>query len=119
MCIRDRLYIKGFNIDELEKLNPINYGQKATGREFSDNHIILSEIFAKKYDYNTGDSIHIEIGGVDRVLTVWGISRPTGVFQHNPQSNSIAAVMPLDTLTSLYNRRGWVDTAYILSLIHI
>jgi len=108
------LYIKGFNIDELEKLNPINYGQKATGREFSDNHIILSEIFAKKYDYNTGDSIHIEIGGVDRVLTVWGISRPTGVFQHNPQSNSIAAVMPLDTLTSLYNRRGWVDTAYIV-----
>ena len=110
----EQLYIRGFDLEKLEKLNPVNYSQKARGRDFSGSHIILSEIFAKKYDYKTGDSIHIEIGGVNRILTVWGISRPTGVFQHNPQSDYITAVMPINTLTSLYNQRGLVDTAYLV-----
>ena len=110
----EQLYIKGFELEELEKLNPINYSQKAAGRDFLGNHIILSEVFAQKYDYNTGDSIHIEIGGVNRILTVWGISKPTGVFQHNPQADYITALMPMSTLTSLYNQRGLVDTAYVV-----
>lgn len=110
----EQLFIRGFELEELEKLNPVNYSQKATGKDFLGNYIILSEIFAEKYDYNTGDSIHLNIGGVNRILTVWGISRSTGVFQHNPQSDYITAVMPLNTLTSLYNQRGRVDTAYVV-----
>lgn len=110
----EKLHIKGFEIEELEKFNPVNYSQKAIGKDFIDNCIILSKLFADKYGYSVGDRISIEIGGVKKILTVWGISRPTGVFQHSPQSDSMMAVMPLDTLASLFNMRGKVHNAYVV-----
>ncbi len=110
----EKLYIKGFDLEELEKLNPVNYSQKAAGKDFIDNCIILSKLFADKYGYKVGDRIEIEIGGINKILTVWGISRPTGIFQHSPQSDSIMSVMPLDTLASMLNMRGKVHNAYVV-----
>lgn len=110
----EKLYIKGFEIEELEKFNPVNYSQKAIEKDFIDNCIILSKLFADKYGYNVGDRIDIEVGGVNKILTVWGISRPTGIFQHSPQSDSMMAVMPLDTLASTFNMRGKAHNAYVV-----
>lgn len=110
----EKLYIRGFNIEELEKFNPVNYSQKAVGREFKDNYIILSKLFADKYGYTVGDRIDIEVGGINKMLTVWGISRPTGIFQHSPQSDTMTALMPMDTIASLFNMRGRVHSAYVV-----
>lgn len=110
----EKLYIKGFDLEELERLNPVNYSQKAVGRDFTDNCIILSKIFADKHGYEVGDRIEIEIGGIKKILTVWGISRPTGIFQHSPQSDSMMAVMPVDTLASMFNMRGKVHNGYVV-----
>ncbi|ABR49218.1 protein of unknown function DUF214 [Alkaliphilus metalliredigens QYMF] len=110
----ENLRIRGFEMDELEQLNPIDFTQHAVGRDFQGNHIILSTLFAEKHGFAVGDRIDIEINGHNRMLTVWGISRPTGIFQHTPQSDTMMAVMPRDSLASLFDIRGRVQTAYVV-----
>jgi len=108
------MHLRGFDMQELEQLNPVNFSQYATGREFQGNHIILSSLFAEKHGFNVGDHIDIDINGSNRRLMIWGISRPTGIFQHSPQSDTMVALMPMDTLSSLLNIRGNVQTAYVV-----
>jgi len=110
----ENLIVRGFNMEELEKLNPVNFSQVAKNKDFEGNFIILSIIFADKYGYSVGDRIDIKINGRDKILTVYGISRPTGIFQHNPQSDTMTAVMPMDTIASLRNVRGRVQTAFVV-----
>ncbi|KAF5036376.1 FtsX-like permease family protein [anaerobic digester metagenome] len=110
----ENLIVRGFNIEELDKLNPVNFSQVARNKDFEGNFIILSKIFADKYGYSVGDRIDIKINGRDKILTVYGISRPTGVFQHNPQSDTMTAVMPMDTIASIRNVRGRVQTAFVV-----
>ncbi len=110
----ENLIVRGFNIDELDKLNPVNFSQVARNKDFEGNFIILSKIFADKYGYSVGDRIDIKINGRDKILTVYGISRPTGIFQHNPQSDTMTAVMPMDTIASIRNVRGRVQTAFVV-----
>lgn len=108
------MHLYGFKMEELEKLNPIDFRKHAVGRGFGGNHIILSTLFAEKYGFDVGDHIDIEIKGGNRRLVVWGIAKPTGIFQHNPRSDSVTAVMPQDTLASLLNIRGRINTAYVV-----
>lgn len=110
----ENLIVRGFNMEELEKLNPVNFSQVAKNKDFEGNFIILSKIFADMYGYSVGDRIDIKINGRDKILTVYGISRPTGIFQHNPQSDTMTAVMPMDTIASLCNIRGRVQTAFVV-----
>jgi len=65
-----RMHLRGFDMQELEQLNPVNFSQYATGREFQWNHIILSSLFAEKHGFNVGDHIDIEINGSNRRLMV-------------------------------------------------
>lgn len=110
----ENLHIRGFNLKELEEFNPVNFSEKAVGKAFEGNCIILSKLFADKYGFSVGDSINIEVNNKNRILIVWGISRPTGIFQHSPQSDTMTALMPIDTLSSFFNLRGRVQTAYVV-----
>lgn len=56
----------------------------------------------------------MEINGQNRKVIVWGIARPAGLFRFTPQSNSITAIMPLDTLGSLLDIKGKVQTGYVV-----
>ncbi|MEL7646653.1 MAG: FtsX-like permease family protein [Sedimentibacter sp.] len=110
----ETLIIRGFKEDELQKLNPVNFSQKAVGKPFEGNCIVLSQVFADKYGFKVGDRIDVEINGRVKILTVWGISRPTGLFQHNPQSDSMTSLMPMETLASFLNIKGRVLRAYVV-----
>nr|WP_300092756.1 FtsX-like permease family protein [Sedimentibacter sp.] len=110
----ENLIVRGFSMEELNKLNPVNFIQVAKNEDFEGNYIILSKIFADKYGYKVGDRIDIKINGRNKILTVYGISRPTGIFQHTPQSDTMTAVMPMDTVSSLLNVRGRVQSAFVV-----
>ncbi len=109
-----QLQIRGFRLDDLDVFNPVNFQQKAVGRPFAGNHIILNQRFADQYGFQTGDVINLEIMGSKRRLVVWGIARPTGVFQDSPQSETRTAVIPLDYASSLSGVQGSVSTAYVV-----
>ncbi len=109
-----RLHLRGFDLDELELLNPVQFSQRATGRAFSGNVVILSRLFAEQHEYETGDFIDIEIQGSTRRLLVWGIAQPTGLFRDSPQAETRTAVIPLETAAAFSGNRGAVNTAYII-----
>lgn len=110
----ENLFIRGFEMDELEEFNPINLNKYAVGKPFEGNHIILSSIFADDYGFEVGDSIDLEINGFNRKVIVWGIAKPTGLFRHSPQSNNITALMPRDTVGALRDIKGRVHTGYVV-----
>ncbi len=109
-----QLQIRGFKLEDLEAFNPILFQQKALGRDFAGNHIILSQRFADQYGFQTGDVIDLEIQGSDRRLVVWGIARPTGIFRDSPQAQTLTAVVPLGYAASLSGVQGSVNTAYVV-----
>lgn len=100
-----QLYLRGFQLEELDAFNPLVYREKATGRPFAGNHIILSQLFADQHGFQTGDQIQLEINGALRRLTVWGIARPTGLFRDSPQAETRTAIIPLDYAASLTGTR--------------
>lgn len=110
----ETLTLRGFDLKELEKFNPINLSKSAVGKAFEGNHIILSSIFADDYGFDVGDTIDLEINGESRKFIVWAIARPTGLFKYIPQSNTITAIMPIDTLASLFAIKGRVNTGYVV-----
>lgn len=109
-----QLHVRGFQLEDLEAFNPIVFQQKATGRPFAGNHIILSQLFADQYGFQTGDVIDLEIQGSIRRLLVWGIARPTGIFRDSPQSETRTALVPLDYAAKLFGVQGSVSTAYVV-----
>jgi putative ABC transport system permease protein len=109
-----QLHIRGFQLEELEQFNPVNFRQIAAGVPFEGNHIILSQLFADKYSFETGDVIHLEIEGALRRLVVWGIARPTGIFRDSPQSETRTAIVPLGYAASLAGSPGSVSTGYVV-----
>lgn len=110
----ETLTLRGFDLVELENLNPISFSKFAVGRPFEGYHVIISSIFADDYGFDVGDSIDLEINGKNRNLIIWGIARPTGFFKHIPQSNSMTAIMPIDSLGSLLDIKGRVNTGYVV-----
>ena len=110
----ETLTLRGFDLVELENLNPISFSKFAVGRPFEGYHVIISSIFADDYGFDVGDSIDLEINGKNRNLIIWGIARPTGLFKHIPQSNSMTAIMPIDSLGSLLDIKGRVNTGYVV-----
>lgn len=110
----EKMHLRGFELEELNKLNPINFKKYIGNRHFSGNQIIISSIFVEKYSYDVNDSIDIEINGAKHRFIVWGIAYPTGLFRQNPQSGIFPAVVPRDTLASLYSVKGRVNAAYVV-----
>ncbi|SFH92968.1 putative ABC transport system permease protein [Tindallia magadiensis] len=109
-----RFHLRGFHLDELQKLNPIIFSEVGEGREFAGNWVILSQIFAEEQGYKTGDSIDIEIDGNSRRFKVWGIAYPTGIFRDSPQSEQLTAVIPRETAAAYQGLRGQVIRAYVI-----
>lgn len=110
----ENLYIRGFDLDQLQEFNPIAFSKYGVGRPFEGNHIILSSLFADDYGFDVGDSIDMEIYGQNRKLIVWGIAKAAGIFKPNPQSNSITVLMPKDTLASIQDIKGRIHTGYVV-----
>ena len=109
-----QLHVRGFRLEELAIFNPVDFRQKAVGRPFAGNHIILSQLFADRYGFETGDVIDLEIQGSLRRLVVWGIARPTGIFRDSPQSETRTAILPLEYAAALAGVQGSVHTAYVV-----
>lgn len=105
------LYLKGIELEDLNRMNPFSLTGESGLYPFEGRKLILSETTAEKYGIKLGDTISIEVGEGKFKFRVCGIAAPTGHFKgSNDQSNG---VIPKDTLSSIANSKGKVDTIYI------
>lgn len=107
------LSLLGIDIHDLNIMNPVSFFQKINSEDFSGMKMIISKNTAEKYDLSLGDTFKIDINGITQRFRISGISYPIGLFADN--GDTITAVIPRETLSSIYNAKGTVNVAYIKS----
>ncbi|MGE5583756.1 MAG: ABC transporter permease [Bacillota bacterium] len=104
--------LKGFYLDDLQRLNPFILAEEKELLPFSGAKIILSEKTARRYALKTGQTIEILIGEAKHRFRVVAIARAAGHFQDDSQSNT--AVVPRSTLARMFYAPGdVVSKAYL------
>ncbi len=106
-----QISIQGFNLEDLDIMNPIVLESRHELEPFRGNKIIIGKGMADKYGLKPGDPMGINIYGSKRWFTVSGISQPVGPFMEDGES--IFVIVPRETLSGLYGVRGRVDTIYV------
>lgn len=103
--------LKGFNLDELNLLNPFVLRQESQLEPFTGKKIIISAKTAEQNDLKIGDNIEIELREVKRHFRIVGIAEPYGLFQEDGHSNT--AVAPLSTMARISEIPGKITLAYL------
>lgn len=106
-----RVNLHGYEMDELQKMNPVFLEQDYNVYPFSGKKIIINNVTASKFGLRPGDGIEIEIGGIKHRFTVSGIALPKGLFLED--GRNINAVVPRETLAAIYNMKGKANTIYM------
>jgi putative ABC transport system permease protein len=103
--------LKGFNLEDLPKLNPFVLKAQKNLLSFTGNKIIMSEKTAQNCGLQVGQNIEILFDGNRHRFQIVGIARPFGYFQEDSQSNT--AVVPRESLARVFNVPGRVSIAYL------
>ena len=103
--------LRGMDIEELQKLTLFKFEETRNLYPFKGMKIIISREAAEKYDLHVGSNIPLEINGSMHKFILSGIAQPAGPFSED--GRAINAVVPMNTLNSLYNARGKVDRIYL------
>jgi len=105
-----RFDLRGINLEDQDKLNPITYVQTRNLYPFSGKKIIVNSDTAQRFNLNLGDSIELEIDGIKRNFIISGIAENEGFFQ---QREIISAIVPKSTLASFFNADLRVSAIYL------
>ncbi len=103
--------LNGYDLQELQQMNPVVFETEYGLYPFSGKKIILSKVTAEKLKLGIGDTMELEINEVKYKFVVSGIVQPKGIFLEDGRSNN--GVVPRETLASLYNAKGQVSTIYM------
>lgn len=100
---------------DIDKLNAINKPILLDGTEvtdFSGNSIILPEKFAAGYGLKPGDTVPLNIGGVNHDFRIYAIAAYDTVFLR--QSRGFNALVPKETLSEILGASGGNSKIYIV-----
>lgn len=103
--------LKGIDLKDLQLLTPVTFYKQYNLYPFQGFKTIISTKASENYGLNTGDRIILEINGAKHRFTVCAIAGSTGPFIN--EGREICAVIPIDSLRSVYNTRGKVDLIYL------
>ena len=101
----------GMDLNDLKKMNPIIFFEPNTMDEISDNNMIISKTTAEKYHLSIGNTLELNLQGVNTKFLIAGISQPTGPFSNEGQT--ICAIVPKYKLSSIFHAKGRVNAVYI------
>ena len=96
---------------DLDRMNPASFKETSGLLPFSGKKMILGEQAADRYGLSVGDSLRVEINGGLHRFRLCGIARSTGFFTDD--GSSVAAIVPLEVLSSIFDVRGRVSLLYI------
>ncbi len=105
-----RIDLHGFDMEELQQMNPVALTAEQKLYPFNGKKIIISQNTAKKYRLAPGNVLDIEIDRQKHRFTVSGIAKPAGIFQEDGQSTN--AIIPRAFLAGLYDMEGQVTAIY-------
>lgn len=107
--VKGYITLYGYNLDELDKMNPIIMIKQETS-SFEGEKVILSESYADELKVKVGDSVNMNVLGNDTKYQVWGISNDYGIFEKN---NSQCVIVPKKTLQEQFELGDKVNAIYL------
>lgn len=106
-----KINLNGYDIEELQQMNPVTFQAEYQLYPFSGKKIILSSTTAERLGLNIGDQLELDINGIKHKFVLSGIAQPKGIFLEDGRSNN--GVVPRETLAVLYNAKGQVSSIYM------
>ena len=106
--------LMGIGFEDLQRMNPINLQEDYNIIPFQGKKIILSKAIAERYNIEAGSGININIGGNRHRFIVSGIANSTGPLLDD--GFSVYAIVPRESMASIYNVRGSVSSIYMKPL---
>lgn len=108
---RENINIMGANMSDMDTFNPILFKEPSSVENFNGNDAIISVNFADKHKLKVGDTFTAKIQGTEKILSVRGIAKNTGLFTDS--GGPLYIVIPKSTLASIFDRSGKVNTIFI------
>ncbi|MGM0379354.1 MAG: FtsX-like permease family protein [Bacillota bacterium] len=110
--------LKGFKLNDLEKINPINFIDFIGKEKFNGKKVIISQDFANENNKKIGDYIKLQFSEDIKPFVVAGISKNEGYFKKNPYSNgkSTKMIVPRETLSRFNGAPNMVNVIYVKSV---
>jgi len=106
-----KIGLNGYELSELQQMNPVVLTSEYRLHPFSGKKIILSNVTAEKLELDIGDTMDLTINKVKHKFVLSGIAQPTGIFLEDGRSNN--AIVPVEMLASLHGAKGQVSTIYM------
>lgn len=103
--------LMGFNLNELQKVNPVSLYSSSGLKPFEGNSVIISKNTADKYGLKDGGTIALSVRGTPVMFRICALAYQTGLFLD--ESQSVYAIMPIETLAAMYDARGRVNLVAI------
>lgn len=105
------LDLKGFDLKDLQVMNPFVLEQESLLEPFQGKKMIISKMTAEKYHFQSGNKIEVTLNEATYHFIIAGIAQPVGLFQEDGRSNT--AVVPLKLLAGLHQASGRVSIIYL------
>ena len=109
--INININLRGYDLKELQILNPLVIENEVKPESFVGRKIIISEATSEKYKLNLGDFINIDIKDGKYKFEIVGIAKITGLFSSEKQNTM--GIVPKDALYNMGEGRGKVSILYI------
>lgn len=95
----ERIQLKGLDLDDIQKMNPINFVEKDYKNSFQGKEVIISNKFSKEFRLEIGDVIELKLKDNTNFFKIYGIANDSGFFMK--ESDSSVLIMPKDTLSAI------------------
>jgi putative ABC transport system permease protein len=103
--------LNGYDLKELQVLNPLVLENEVNPENFAGKEIIISKATSEKYKLNLGDYINIHIKDGRYKFKIVGIAKVAGLFLSEKQNTM--GIVPKDVLYNMGEGRGKVSVLYI------
>ncbi len=105
--------LSGITLEDLQVFNPVGFISRMEVEPFEGKKIILSSYTATKFGLKPGDSLELNIRGVVSKFKIYALADSAGPFLD--ESQSFYAVVPRETLATMFDARGRVSAIYVKS----
>jgi putative ABC transport system permease protein len=111
----DQINLKGYRLEDLQRINPVTYDQKLDGTSFTGKSLIISKAYAEEQNLELGDFIKLEFSPEDyKYFQIYALANNKGFFKNTPSfgQSEINFVAPRETLSRFIGTPEQVNTIY-------
>lgn len=114
--VKQDVSIKGFDLSDLEKFNPVSYKDKGDiDTQFIGKSVIVGNAFAVENNLTVGDNVKIQSGEEFKIYKIAAIAEDKGFFKKSVfgGSDAVTMIAPVETIQKFYGTNNGYFMIYV------